>query len=148
MLSSNATAKTQPTSSLSFVGAIEISQEYDHLKRDSGDRVEFPLGLLVEKWLLYYYPLIASPDFIPQKNGESRNSPYQIKFRKSFRKVTEYYDTRGGFSAFYSDYVNGKIPNAIDQSFRELVSDLKTTHNRNAHEAPRLFRLPSALFSV
>jgi hypothetical protein len=108
-------------------GAIEISQEYDHLKRDSGDRVEFPLGLLVEKWLLYYFPLIASPDFIPQKNGESKNSQYQIAFRKSFRKITEYYDTRGGFSAFYSDYVNGKIPNEIDQSFRELVSDLKTT---------------------
>jgi hypothetical protein len=33
-------------------GAIEISQEYDHLKRDTGDRVEFPLGLLVEKRLL------------------------------------------------------------------------------------------------
>jgi len=48
-------------------GAIEISQEYDHLQRDTGDRVEFPLGLLVEKWLLYYYPLIAGSDFIPQK---------------------------------------------------------------------------------
>ena len=108
-------------------GAIEISQEYDHLKRDTGDRVEFPLGLLVEKWLLYYFPLIASPDFIPQKNGESKNSLYQIAFRKSFRKVTEYYDIRGGFSAFYCDYVNGKIPKEIDQSFRGLVSDLKTT---------------------
>ncbi|WAC05328.1 MAG: hypothetical protein OS112_01480 [Methanoregula sp.] len=108
-------------------GAIEISQEYSHLKHDAGGRVAFPLGLLVEKWLLYYYPLIAGPEFIPQKNGESEHSQYRIAFRKSFRKVTEYYDTRGGFSAFYNDYVNGTVPPDISPAFRDLVADLKTT---------------------
>ena len=49
-------------------GAVEISQEYQHLKYENGDRIEFPLGLLVEKWLLYYYPFIESD--IPQKPGE------------------------------------------------------------------------------
>lgn len=73
-------------------GAIEISQEYSHLKRDSGDRVSFPLGLLVEKWLLYYYPLIASHEFIPQKNGERETSHYQIAFGKSFDRVMDYFD--------------------------------------------------------
>jgi hypothetical protein len=48
-------------------GAVEISQEYQHLKHENGDRIEFPLGLLVEKWLLYYYPFIESD--IPQKPG-------------------------------------------------------------------------------
>ena len=108
-------------------GAIEISQEYSHLKHDADNRVAFPLGLLVEKWLLYYYPLIAGPEFIPQKNGESEHSQYRIAFRKSFRKVTEYYDTRGGFSAFYNDYVNGTISPEISPAFRDLVGDLKTT---------------------
>ena len=46
-------------------GAVEISQEYQHLKHENGDRIEFPLGLLIEKWLLYYYPFIESD--IPRK---------------------------------------------------------------------------------
>jgi hypothetical protein len=108
-------------------GAIEISQEYSHLKHDAGGRVAFPLGLLVEKWLLYYYPLIAGPEFIPQKNGESEHSRYRIAFRGAFRKVTEYYNANGGFSAFYNDYVNGTIPSDISPVFRDLVADLKTT---------------------
>lgn len=49
---------------------IEISQEYGHLKREEENRVVFPTGLIMEKWLRYYYPLIESPEFIPQKNGE------------------------------------------------------------------------------
>jgi len=108
-------------------GAIEISQEYDHLKQESGNRIEFPLGLLVEKWLLYYYPLIASPVFIPQKNGERENSGYGIAFRDSFSAVTQYYAERGGFSAFYNDYVNEHIPESISPDFRELVNNLKRT---------------------
>jgi len=41
-------------------GAVEIAQEYQHLKRENGDRTEFPLGLLAGKWLLYFYSFIES----------------------------------------------------------------------------------------
>ena len=34
-------------------GVIEICQQSSHLREDDGDAVSFPLGLLVEKWLLY-----------------------------------------------------------------------------------------------
>jgi len=110
-------------------GAIEISQEYSHLKQESesGNRVVFPLGLLVEKWLLYYYPLIASGEFIPQKNGEHESSQNKLKFRKSFERVTHYYDSHGGFSAFYNDFVNGTIPADVSPALRELITDLKIT---------------------
>jgi len=108
-------------------GAIEISQEYSHLKQESGDRVMFPLGLLVEKWLLYYYPLIESREFFPQKNGEREDSEKKIAFRKSFRQVTDFYADKGGFSAFYNDYVNGSLPPAIQPACYTLVNDLKKT---------------------
>ena len=49
-------------------GKKENPGEYRHLKHENGDRIEFPLGLLVEKWLLYYYPFIESD--IPQKPRE------------------------------------------------------------------------------
>jgi len=48
---------------------IEISTEADqHLSRETEDHVVFPLGLIIEKWLLYYYPLIEKE--LPQKHGE------------------------------------------------------------------------------
>ena len=108
-------------------GAIEISQEYSHLKLESGNRILFPLGLLVEKWILYYYPLIESQKFIPQKNGEREFSSYHISFRDSFKRLTNYYDNHGGFSAFFNDYWNKIIPSDISPVFRDLITDLKRT---------------------
>ena len=74
---------------------IDLSQEYAHLKQDRGDLVEFPLGLLIEKWLLYYYPLVDSPRFIPQKNGEGPDR-HTITFREKLAVVTRFYSSRGG----------------------------------------------------
>ena len=108
-------------------GAIEISQEYDHLKHESGDRVEFPFGLLVEKWLLYYYPLIASETFIPQKNGETENSSKKIAFREPFKRVTDYYEKNGNFSVFYNDYLNGTFSPRVLPNVKTLVSKLSST---------------------
>ena len=63
-------------------GVIEISQEHEGLGRVSETEVEFPLGLLVEKWILYYYPLIESDVLIPQqRSGESREGGHRIAFR-------------------------------------------------------------------
>jgi len=107
--------------------AIEISQEYPHLKKEENGKVSFPLGLLVEKWLFYYYPLIESSEFVPQKNGETPQTGKQIAFRSDFRKITDYYKSRGGFSAFNSDYQNGTIPEEITKDFLRLTRNLKRT---------------------
>lgn len=109
-------------------GAVEISQEYQHLKRENGNRVEFLLGLLIEKWLLYYYPFIEND--IPQKPREGEEAAKQISFRRTFRKITGYYAEHGGFSAFYRDYTKGTIPSAIVPEFRSLVREIRTTITR------------------
>ena len=109
-------------------GVIEISQEYQHLGKESGDHVSLPLGLLIEKWLLYYYPIIESQEFLPQLHGEKADSSHKrISFRPLFKKVTDYYAGKGGFSVFYNDYVNGSIPPEISPTFSELIAKLKTT---------------------
>jgi len=51
-------------------GTIEICQQYSHLAEPEGDRVWYPLGLLIERWIVYYYPLFESESFVPQLNGE------------------------------------------------------------------------------
>jgi hypothetical protein len=106
-------------------GAVEISQEYQHLKHKNGNRIEFPLGLLVEKWLLYYYPFIEWD--IPQKARENEPGAKQISFRRTFRKLTDYYADHGGFSAFYRDYTKGSIPAPVVAVSRSLVRDIRKT---------------------
>jgi hypothetical protein len=106
---------------------IEISQEYYHLRSENKNRVVFPLGLLIDKWLIYFYPLLESQDFIPQKHGETRNSKRKIAFRRLFNKIIEYYSNKGGFSVFYNDYRNGSIPPDISSDFWNLIKSLKRT---------------------
>jgi len=34
-------------------GTIEICEEYQHLGTEDGEKIWFPIGLLIEKWILY-----------------------------------------------------------------------------------------------
>ncbi len=110
-------------------GAIEISREYSHFREEADDKVRYPLGLLIEKWILYYYPLVASEIFIPQKNGETfeNSNNKQIQFRSRFSLVTTYYERNGGFSKFFSDYRRGQVPEDIHDAVLDLCRSLRTT---------------------
>lgn len=52
-------------------GVIDIIQENSPYIRMVDNRVHIPTGLLIEKWLLYYYPILESKIIIPQINGET-----------------------------------------------------------------------------
>jgi hypothetical protein len=108
-------------------GVIEISQRYHHLKKEDAGKVFFPLGLLIERWLFYYYPLFESAEFIPQLSGESLQSCRQLAFRRDFNLITDYYKDKGGFSAFYDDYQSGTIPNQTARHLLGLIRNLKRT---------------------
>ena len=110
-------------------GVIEVCQQSSHLREDDGEQVSFPLGLLVEKWLLYYYPIFAAPAFIPQKNGETpdQDAGKVVSFRKHFAPVIDYYRDRGGISVFYNDYARGTMPAEIQPAFGTLAKAIRTT---------------------
>lgn len=109
-------------------GVIEISQEHEGLGRVSETEVEFPLGLLVEKWILYYYPLIESDVLIPQqRSGESREGCHRIAFRANLKRVTDYYRPLGGLSAFYRDYVSGTFPAEVESDVLVLMKQVRST---------------------
>jgi hypothetical protein len=82
------------------------------------ERAHFPLGLLIEKWLLYYYPLVD----IPQINGQTN-----LAFGTKLKEIAAYYKNCGGFSAFYNDLKNKRIPLEINILFLELVKQLAKT---------------------
>jgi hypothetical protein len=109
-------------------GVIEISQEHEGLAREVGEEVEFPLGLLVEKWILYYYPLVEPDLVIPQqRSGESRAGGHRIAFRSDLKRVTDYYRDFGGLSAFYRDYVSGSLPGEVEPDVLALVRKVRST---------------------
>lgn len=106
-------------------GVIDIIQENSPFISLSKDRVCFPLGLLIEKWLLYYYPVLDSSVKIPQINGE-----FNLAFEVQFKKIINAYNRLGRFSAFYNDLKNKGIPQYLTSDFIDLAKKIKNTITR------------------
>jgi len=106
-------------------GVIDIIQDNSPYISFSGDRVHFPTGLIVEKWILYYYPILESSTNIPQINGEAN-----LAFIQPLSNLILFYKERGGFSAFYNDLKTKGIPDSIKQNFIALALKLQDTITR------------------
>lgn len=105
-------------------GVIDIIQDNSPYIKIHSDFVEIPTGLMIEKWLLYYYPILASKTEIPQINGKAK-----LAFFTQFIKIINYYDSngKGGFSAFYNDLKNNGIPYEIGEDFIRLSKIIRDT---------------------
>ena len=103
-------------------GVIDIIQDNSPYIKISKDRVHFPTGLLIEKWMLYYYPILECATNIPQINGETN-----IAFASQLKKIIEAYKSNNGFSAFYNDLKNKGIPKNLQTDFLALAKKLKGT---------------------
>lgn len=103
---------------------------------DPDGSVRVPLGLVAEKWLVYYWPIVEA-DLesegvrIPQKRGLEINKP--IAFRGELRSLIEHCATRGRLDTFYSDKL---ISRERLRHSRDRVIDYWTAA-RNEH--PRQF---------
>lgn len=106
-------------------GVIDIIQENSPFISHSKEKVQFPTGLLIEKWLLYYYPILESKIAIPQINGESN-----LSFQNQLIRIISDYRTIGGFSVFYNDLKNKGIPKHLKSDFLTLAKKLRDTITR------------------
>ncbi|PLW79928.1 hypothetical protein C0585_05260 [Candidatus Woesearchaeota archaeon] len=84
------------------------------------DKVGVPVELIVENWILYYWSIFESSDFIPQKNGEKESTGKKIAFRNELTEFIHSYKSNGGLNSFYNDLKNNNIQ-CID-----IYSKLKT----------------------
>lgn len=103
-------------------GVIDIIQDNSPFITLSGGRFHFPTGLLIEKWMLYYYPILESSTHIPQINGN-----VNLSFGNQLNQIISAYRNIGGFSAFYNDLRNKGIPENFQQDFIELAKKLQET---------------------
>jgi 5-methylcytosine-specific restriction endonuclease McrA len=101
-------------------GVIDIIQDNSPYIFLTDEKASIPTGLLIEKWLLYYYPIIDSD--IPQIHGES-----SLAFNGQFRKLILAYSRSNGFSEFYNDLRNKGIPPSLCPDFKALARQLYKT---------------------
>lgn len=103
-------------------GVVDIIQDNSPYIEFKDGRVHFPMGLLIEKWLLYYYPIFDSELYIPQINGVAN-----LAFASQMKELVNYYKDKGGFSTFYNDLKNKGIPSNIYLEFFKLLKKLNDT---------------------
>lgn len=103
---------------------IEVIQEKSPYQKFQGDRVVLPVGLLILKWLEYYYPIIEQE--LPQRNGDDLDS-FTLSFRSLFKEVTDFYKMRGGLSVFYSELIRGNLPDEMEDTVFQLCKKLRDT---------------------
>ena len=104
---------------------IQICQEYEHFAEKEKDKVTFPLGFIVIKWLEYYYAIFADQRFIPQKNGDSPKK--SLAFRNAFLKVINLYKDGLGFYQFQRNLKDGKLDDKQRNIIAELVKVIRET---------------------
>ncbi|MGB8703731.1 MAG: hypothetical protein WCD31_01745, partial [Gillisia sp.] len=103
-------------------GVIDIIQDNSPYISFQKNRIHMPTGLIIEKWLLYYYPILESQTLIPQINGGAN-----LAFSKQLVTLIQDYKPRGGFSAFYNDLKNKGMPEDVANNFFELAKKLRDT---------------------
>jgi len=102
-------------------GAIEICEKAGQHRIPAPDPawVTFPLGLVVEQWMLYYFPIYENE--IPQQKSEKNNAG-RTKFRRAFDPVIAHYKGKGGgYSKFASDLARGTFSHEIHRPVFDLA---------------------------
>jgi len=105
-------------------GTIDVIQEKSPYSILQGNSAILPLGLLVIKWMEYYYPIIESK--LPQKNGDNITQR-SITFRSDFEKITNFYSNKGGLSVFIHDLRRGSLSNEIKQLVFNTFKKIRNT---------------------
>lgn len=103
-------------------GLIDIILENSPFIRLKENFAEIPLGLLIEKWLIYYYPLLNAEKKIPQINGSNK-----LAFEEQMLGLIAYYEKKGSISKFYNDLIKDGIADEILDCFTALVKNMRNT---------------------
>ena len=123
---SNILERDNKTSTYKFAllrGVIDLIQESSPFIRHEGKRVYFPMGLLINKWIFYYYPLLSDLNTIPQIN-----SAKGLAFKNELKAIIDIYQHSGeGMSVLYHDIKTGRMDAAYNRPIRNLYSKINRT---------------------
>jgi len=111
-----------------FRALCEISMtSFQRVRWFPGGTVGVPLQDVCEKWIYYYWPLIETPSFIPQIQGEHESCTKPIAFRELLANLIAHYSNSGGLPAFTVDLRKKNISSEIKPLLKKLNTRLKNT---------------------
>lgn len=100
--------------------------EYNRAVWLPGKKVGIPVRAITEKWIEYFWPIVAAEYFIPQIQGEV-NGASTLAFRPLFSELVALYKPWGGQAGFFHDYLRGRINDTIRPLVKKLLSKLDNT---------------------
>jgi len=101
---------------------IEAIQERIPYIKKTNEWYEIPTGILIFKWIEYYYTIIEYE--LPQRNGD-KISENSLAFRSIFKGITDHYSKKGnGLSQMYNDLIKGNIDKEIADSMLILANKI------------------------
>lgn len=108
-----------------FRALSDLAQSHSHLARFTHDgKVSIPNESIAEKWLLFYWPIFASPTTILQ--GTSSKGA-DVAIRPKMEALINHYAARGGLSAFYVEWRGGRMNPQARRLANLALSQLKST---------------------
>ncbi len=87
----------------------------------------YPINIVVDKWIEYYWPLFESDHFIPQIQKETQNYPRPVSFRGSLSKLINQYKSSGGYEGFHIDRMKLKLQTISLNDYGNVISKIKAT---------------------
>lgn len=108
-------------------GTIDIIRDNSPLIKKEGNSIQIPLGLLVEKWIVYYFPIFESPFSLRQIHTNRK-----LAFEDLIISLVNLYKGQGGFKEFYIDFLN----KGIKKEGKKIMVDLVKTISKTITEMP------------
>lgn len=111
-----------------FRALAELAQTRPNLGRFTGDgHVLVPVAAVAEKWILYYWPLLDSPQYLPQQNGEKPGCAKPTAVRTALTPLVEAFGDSGGFQAFAAAIETGRMPPSARPLLTEAEKRIRHT---------------------
>jgi SAM-dependent methyltransferase len=110
--------KKSATYKLALLRALcELAQTSVHVARFLPDgRVTVPLGMVVEKWLYYYWPLLAPLPYLPEKLQDGKD----LGFRGALVELMA--ASSGGLDGFFAAFQTGRLGENQERLLVEAVN--------------------------
>jgi SOS-response transcriptional repressor LexA/SAM-dependent methyltransferase len=110
-----------------FRALAEIAQTQHQLAAFTKDgKVKIPIHAIADKWLLYYWPIFESKQFISQRTGEKRGLANGVAIRRPLLALIDYFRSSGGMSGFYSNLNSGRLSLEATKLWKEARSKFQS----------------------
>jgi len=93
-------------------------------------KVAVPIDRIAERWLRYYWPLFASPHFIPQSQSEGAGSNQPVAFRAPMQALMQPFALQGehgGLSAWQAAVGAGQLDAHLARLYRDALRSIAAT---------------------